>query len=76
MPVITTPTLAIAYTDTGPREGDAVLLLHGWPDDSSTWDDVLPALHEAGLRTIVPSLLGLGEFDLVRSTRVNRRDSF
>ncbi|MEG8046908.1 alpha/beta fold hydrolase [Sphingomonas aerolata] len=61
MPVITTPTLAIAYTDTGPREGDAVLLLHGWPDDSSTWDDVLPALHDAGLRTIVPSLRGFGE---------------
>jgi len=61
MPVITTPTLAIAYTDTGPREGDAVLLLHGWPDDSSTWDDVLPALHAAGLRTIVPSLRGFGE---------------
>ncbi|KQN08371.1 L-dopachrome tautomerase-related protein [Sphingomonas aurantiaca] len=61
MPIITTDTLAIAYTDTGPRDGQSVLLIHGWPDDASTWDSVLPALHAAGLRTIVPTLRGFGE---------------
>ncbi|MEG8025924.1 hypothetical protein QP162_19100 [Sphingomonas aurantiaca] len=38
MPIITTDTLAVAYTDTGPRDGQPVLLIHGWPDDASTWD--------------------------------------
>ena len=59
--MLTTDSLAIAYTDTGPRGGPVVLLLHGWPDDASTWDAVLPAMHDAGLRTIVPTLRGFGD---------------
>lgn len=35
----------------GPPDGAPVLLLHGFPQHSGEWDDVLPALHEAGLRT-------------------------
>ena len=61
MPTIRTDDLIIAYTDTGPRDGQPVLLLHGWPDDATTWNAVLPQLHEAGLRTIVPTLRGFGE---------------
>ncbi|WP_156680161.1 L-dopachrome tautomerase-related protein [Sphingomonas profundi] len=61
MPFLTTDTLEIAYRDAGPRDGPAVLLIHGWPDDASTWDEVVPALNEAGLRTIVPTLRGFGE---------------
>ena len=60
MAVLETDTLALAYDDDGPREGPVVLLLHGWPDDVSTWDDVRLALHGAGLRTVVPSLRGFG----------------
>ena len=37
-----------------------VLLLHGWPDDATTWDDVAPVLREAGLRTIAPTTRGFG----------------
>ncbi len=55
-----TPTLRIAYEDTGPKDGPAVLLLHGWPDDPRTWDAVAPALNAAGFRTIVPYLRGFG----------------
>ena len=51
---------AIAYMDGGPPDGPAVLLLHGWPDDATTWDGVAPALHAAGLRTIAPMLRGFG----------------
>ncbi|MES3100419.1 L-dopachrome tautomerase-related protein [Sphingomonas faeni] len=61
MPILTTEDLVFAYADTGPRDGPPVLLIHGWPDDASTWDAVLPALHDAGLRTIVPTLRGFGE---------------
>jgi pimeloyl-ACP methyl ester carboxylesterase len=35
----------------GPPDGEPVLLLHGFPQHSGEWDDVVPALHEAGLRT-------------------------
>ena len=38
-----------------------VLLLHGMPDTSSTWDYQVPALVEAGYRVIVPDMLGYGE---------------
>jgi pimeloyl-ACP methyl ester carboxylesterase len=36
----------------GPDEGPVVLLLHGFPQNSSQWDAVVPVLHGAGLRTI------------------------
>jgi pimeloyl-ACP methyl ester carboxylesterase len=38
--------------DEGPRDGKPVVLLHGFPERSSTWRLVAPVLHEAGLRTI------------------------
>ena len=38
-----------------------VLLLHGWPDDASTWAAVASALQAAGLRTVPPTLRGFGD---------------
>lgn len=35
----------------GPEGGESVLLLHGFPQHGGEWDDVVPALHAAGLRT-------------------------
>ncbi|MGN9809039.1 alpha/beta fold hydrolase [Micromonospora sp. BQ11] len=35
----------------GPEDGAPVLLLHGFPQHSGEWDEVVPALHAAGLRT-------------------------
>lgn len=61
MATMTLTGLEIAYTDTGPRNGPAVLLLHGWPDDASTWEAIVPVLTGAGLRVIVPTLRGFGE---------------
>src|SRR5438128_12651638 len=55
-----TPSLSIACEVSGPAQGRPTLLLHGWPDDARTWDSVLPALHAAGHRTIVPYLRGFG----------------
>ena len=60
MPTITTDALSIDYADSGPRDAPIVLLLHGWPDDRSSWDAVASSLNDAGLRTIVPSLRGFG----------------
>ncbi|MET7710523.1 alpha/beta fold hydrolase [Micromonospora sp. NPDC005189] len=38
-------------TTGGPADGVPVLLLHGFPQHSGEWDDVVPALHAGGLRT-------------------------
>lgn len=60
MPMIATAGLDIACQDHGPADGPVVLLLHGWPDDASTWDAVTPSLTAQGLRVIVPTLRGFG----------------
>ena len=57
---VRTPVLQFAYEESGTREGEPVFLVHGWPDSPRTWDKVLPLLHDAGYRTIVPFLRGYG----------------
>jgi pimeloyl-ACP methyl ester carboxylesterase len=42
----------------GPTDGRPVLLLHGFPQHGGMWDDVVPALHDAGLRTYAPDQRG------------------
>jgi pimeloyl-ACP methyl ester carboxylesterase len=54
----TTPTLQVAYEQTGPLSGDPVLLLHGFPYDVREFDAVRTYL--AGRRVIVPYLRGFG----------------
>ncbi len=61
MPTIQTNLLEIDYRDDGPREAPVILLLHGWPDDASTWDAIGPSLNRAGLRTIAPMHRGFGQ---------------
>jgi pimeloyl-ACP methyl ester carboxylesterase len=39
--------------DEGPIEGEMVVLLHGFPQTSKSWDAVTTRLHEAGYRTLV-----------------------
>ena len=55
-----TAALRLAYRASGPADGAPVLLLHGWPDEPGTWDGVVPTLHAAGFRTLVPWLRGFG----------------
>jgi pimeloyl-ACP methyl ester carboxylesterase len=55
-----TPTLDIAYEESGPADGVPVFLMHGFPYDVRTYDDVVPRLIAAGCRTIVPYLRGYG----------------
>ena len=38
--------------DEGPLDGEIVGLLHGFPERSTSWRDVVPLLHERGYRTI------------------------
>lgn len=68
---VETATLAIGCELSGPADGHPVVLLHGWPDDVRTWDRILPALHRARFKTIVPYLRGFGatRFRFAETTR-------
>jgi pimeloyl-ACP methyl ester carboxylesterase len=57
---VRTPTLDIAYEESGPADGPAVLLMHGWPYDPRCYDAMLEPLAAAGCRVIVPYLRGFG----------------
>jgi pimeloyl-ACP methyl ester carboxylesterase len=57
---IRTPTLEIAYEESGPADGPPVILLHGWPSDPHDWDGVAPALAADGWRVLAPWLRGFG----------------
>lgn len=48
---ITHEGLTFDVLDEGPLEGTPVVLLHGFPERSSSWREVAPRLHAAGLRT-------------------------
>lgn len=50
----------VGYAETGPANGQAVILLHGWPYDIDSFTDVAPLLASAGYRVIVPYLRGHG----------------
>lgn len=50
--------LTFDVRDEGPAGGVPVILLHGFPQDATSYDRVLPHLHEAGLRTLVPDQRG------------------
>jgi pimeloyl-ACP methyl ester carboxylesterase len=65
-----TPTLDIAYADSGPADGPVVLLIHGWPDAARAWNAVAARLNEAGYRTIVPELRGAGGTRFLRDDTV------
>jgi pimeloyl-ACP methyl ester carboxylesterase len=60
MKTIRTPTLEIAYEETGPAAGPPVVLLHGFPDDVRAYDGVAPSLAVGGCRVLVPYLRGYG----------------
>jgi pimeloyl-ACP methyl ester carboxylesterase len=52
--------LSVGYAETGPADGPAVVLLHGWPYDICSFAEVTPLLAAAGYRVIVPWLRGYG----------------
>ena len=55
---IDTEVLRIAYEQHGPADAPVALLLHGFPYDFHTWDDVSTQLVAAGYQTIAPSMRG------------------
>jgi len=56
-------TLRMHYLDEGPADGEVVLLLHGEPSWSYLYRHMIPVLTAAGLRAVVPDLVGFGRSD-------------
>jgi pimeloyl-ACP methyl ester carboxylesterase len=52
--------LNVGYVEAGPRNGNVVILLHGWPYDIHSFLDVTPLLVTMGYRVIIPYLRGYG----------------
>ena len=60
--MITTDSAAgMAYRSAGDPSAPPVLLVHGVPESSYMWRDVMPALADAGHRAIAPDLPGFGD---------------
>jgi len=56
-------TLRMEYVQAGPAAGEPVVLVHGEPTWSYLYRSMIPTLAEAGLRVIVPDLVGFGRSD-------------
>ncbi|OED42804.1 alpha/beta hydrolase [Chromatiales bacterium (ex Bugula neritina AB1)] len=52
--------LRIAYYESGPVNGEVIILLHGFPYDTHAYDQVVAVLADSGFRCIVPYLRGYG----------------
>jgi pimeloyl-ACP methyl ester carboxylesterase len=61
--------LNVGYAESGPADGPAVILLHGWPYDIHSYVDVAPLL-AAGYRAITPYLRGYGSTRFLASDTV------
>ncbi len=55
---VTAGEIELSVVDAG--VGEAVLLLHGFPDSARLWREQIPPLLEAGFRVIAPDLRGFG----------------
>ncbi len=62
MPDIDTNGLRLHYQDSD-GDGRAVVLIHGWPLSGAAWADQVPALTDAGYRTVAYDRRGFGSSD-------------
>ena len=53
--------MSLAFREDGPADGPVALLVHGFPQSSYMWRDVLPAVVAAGWRGLAPDLAGFGD---------------
>jgi pimeloyl-ACP methyl ester carboxylesterase len=60
--------LNIGYAEAGPANGTVVLLIHGWPYDIHSFEEVVPILTAKGYRVIMPYLRGYGTTHFLSDT--------
>lgn len=50
--------LVFDVTDAGPADGEVIVLLHGYPENRTSWAGVIPPLVAAGYRVLAPDQRG------------------
>ena len=70
-----TDVLDIAYHESGPVDGDPVVLLHGFPYDIHSYVEVAPLLAAEGYRVIVPFFRGYGTTRFLSAREVTFREA-
>lgn len=58
METFTNDGFTFEVTDTGPAQGEAIVLLHGFPESRAAWEEVTPPLVHAGYRVLAPNQRG------------------
>ncbi len=64
--VTTSRGVGIHVADAGPRDGSAIMLVHGFPQHWWAWHRLIGPLAEDGYRVLVPDLRGAGWSDAPR----------
>jgi pimeloyl-ACP methyl ester carboxylesterase len=64
--------LTFPLRDSGPPDGEPVVLLHGFPQVGSSWDGLTPYLTGAGYRVLAPDQRGYAPTALPRGRRAYR----
>lgn len=62
--------LTFDVSDSGPADGEVFVLLHGYPENRTSWDKVAPLLTAAGYRVLAPDQRGYSP----RARPLRRRD--
>ncbi len=60
------------YQLEGPKSGPLILLIHGGREPAWTWDEVVPVLHMAGIRTLRYDMYGRGFSDRPQDASYNQ----
>jgi pimeloyl-ACP methyl ester carboxylesterase len=64
---VTAGVLNVGYVETGPIDGEPILLIHGWPYDIFSYKDVSKLLAAKGFRVLIPYLRGFGSTHFLSS---------
>ena len=57
---VTAGALSVGYAEAGPADGAPVILLHGWPYDIHSYEEVAPILAKQGYHVLIPYARGYG----------------
>ena len=66
--LVTLPDGVTRYQLEGPESGPLILLIHGGREPGWTWNEVVPTLHQAGIRTLRYDMYGRGFSDRPQDT--------
>lgn len=61
--MVKTNGITLRVAEAGPKAGQLVVLVHGWPESWYSWRHQMPALAAAGYHVIAPDMRGYGGSD-------------